>query len=115
MTRHIEKLDEFHFYPRLAQARGISIVFFTKPGCGSCGAWRQVLQQLLAQREDLNVFEVDAEQNTALASEYELFHMPALFVFIDGEYHSPLQSEARLPLFIDALDRALAAPAEEAP
>lgn len=111
----LEPLDEHAFYSRLAETTGISIAFFTKPGCSSCRAWKRLLGELISLHPDVSVFEVDAEQNMALSHEYELFHLPALFLFVDGEFHRELQSEAHLPLLNKAIDAALSAPAMEAP
>lgn len=113
--REIRPLTDHEFYDVLAETFGPSIVFFTKPGCSSCRLWQRLLGELLQLRDDIHVFQVDAEQNMALSNEYELFHLPALFLFVDGEYHCGLQSEARLNSLQAALDDALNSPAEEAP
>ena len=113
--REIRSLNDHGFYARLAETTGPSIVFFTKPGCSSCRLWKRLLEELLQQRDDVDVYLVDAEQNMALSHEYELFHLPALFLFVDGEFHCELQSEARLSHLQAALDVALNSPAEEAP
>ncbi len=113
--RRIRPLNDHEFYARLAEITGPSIVFFTKPGCSSCQLWKRLLGELLQLREDIHVFQVDAEQNMALSHEYELFHLPALFLFVDGEFHCELQTEARLTHLQVALDAALDSPAEEAP
>ena len=113
--RKIRSLNDHEFYNTLAETIGPSIVFFTKPGCSSCHLWKRLLAELLQQREDIHVYQVDAEQNMALSHEYELFHLPALFLFVDGEFHCELQSEARLVHIQAALDTALNSPAEEAP
>lgn len=113
--RRIRPLNDHEFYDALAETIGPSIVFFTKPGCSSCHHWKRLLGELLQLREDIHVFQVDAEQNMALSHEYELFHLPALFLFVDGEFHCELQSEARLTHLQVVLDAALDSPAEEAP
>jgi thioredoxin 1 len=108
-------LNDLDFYEVLGDTRGVSIVFFTKAGCSSCRAWAQLLQQLQQVQPDIHVFSVDAQESAALASEYEIFHLPALFVFVDGNYQAPLQCEARLPVLQRALTDLLALPAVEAP
>ena len=113
--RRIWPLNDHEFYARLAETTGPSIVFFTKPGCSSCRLWKRLLVELLQKRGDIHVYQVDAEQNMALSHEYELFHLPALYLFVDGEFHCELQSEARLAHLETALDVALDSPAEEAP
>ena len=113
--RKIQTLTELEFYSTLADSVGPSIVFFTKSGCSSCRLWQRLLSELLQEQKDLQVYEVDAEQNMGLTHEYELFHLPALFLFVNGEFHCELQTEARLSNLLAAIDVALAAPAEEAP
>ena len=113
--RKIQSLNELEFYRVLAETAGPSVVFFTKPGCSACRFWKRLLDELLQQRHDIHVYQVDAEQNMGLSHEYELFHLPALFLFMDGEFHCELRAEARLPHLLAAIDAALAAPAEEAP
>lgn len=113
--REIQPLNELEFYSTLAETVGPSIVFFTKPGCSACRMWQHLLDELLLQRHDIHVYQVDAEQNMGLTHEYELFHLPALFLFQNGEFHCALQAEARLPHLIAAINAALVAPAEEAP
>ena len=113
--RKIQTLSELEFYSTLADSVAPSIVFFTKSGCSACRLWQRLLDELLQEQKDLQVYEVDAEQNMGLIHEYELFHLPALFLFVNGEFHCELQTEARLSNLLAAIDVALAAPAEEAP
>jgi thioredoxin-like negative regulator of GroEL len=115
IARKIQVLNEHEFYNRLAETLGPCIVFFTKPGCSACRAWKLLLNDLLQHRYDIIVYQVDAEQNMALSHEYELFHLPALYLFVNGEFHCELQVEARLSHLLAGIDAALAAPAEDAP
>jgi thioredoxin 1 len=114
-AREIQVLNEHEFYNRLAETVGPCIVFFTKPGCSACRAWKRLLNDLLQHRHDITVYQIDAEQNMALSHEYELFHLPALYMFVNGEFHCELQVEARLSHLLHGIDAALAAPAEDAP
>ncbi len=113
--RKIQSLNEPEFYSTLADTVGPGIVFFTKPGCSACRLWQRLLGELVQHHQGIQVFQVDAEQNMGLSHEYELFHLPALFLFVDGEFHCELQAEARQSNLLAAIDAALAAPAEEAP
>ena len=64
---------------------------------------------------DLQVFEVDAGEDLALTREFEVFHLPAMFLFRDGEYHCELHSEAQPQRLRAEIDEALAGSAQEAP
>lgn len=105
---------QFDFHARVRAQRGPALLFFTKLGCGSCGKWKQLVQDFV-RHEAVAVFEVDAAQDAALAREFAVFHLPALFLFKDGEYHAALECEASLPRLREALLTLLALPAQEAP
>lgn len=110
-----QKIDEAQFYPTLAETTGIALVFFTRQGCGSCRAWKQLLKQFSLQRHDIHIFELDAEKSMGLINEYEIFHMPALYLFMNGEFHCELQAEASLDALSSGIHDALEQPAHEAP
>lgn len=111
----INRLSQFDFHQRLNETPGVSLVMFSGAHCGACRHWRALLQQLVAEDAGLSLFEVDAGRDEALSREFEVFHLPTLFVFRDGEFHAPLQAEASPESLRRALAEVLAAPAEEAP
>lgn len=111
----IRTLEQFEFHHVLEQTPGLSLVMFTAAACGSCRRFKAVLSEYLERYGDLHVFEVDAERDMAITREFDVFHLPALFLFVDGRYHGAVQSEAHPERLRDALQARLAAPAEEAP
>jgi thioredoxin-like negative regulator of GroEL len=70
---------------------------------------------LARQDPQLHLFEVDAQRDTALVREFEVFHLPSMFLFKDGHFHCALHSPANPDALRRHIDLALAAPAEEAP
>ncbi len=109
------QLTQFDFHQQLAETPGVSIVFFSSPDCGSCRHLKQVLTQLRQQQNDWHFFEVNAQQDAGLVREFELFHLPALFLYSDGEFHCEIQAESRLIAIANAVQHALARPAQEEP
>lgn len=105
---------QFDFHARVRTQRGPALLFFTKLGCGSCGKWKLLLRDFV-RHTAVAVFEVDAEADSALAREFAVFHLPALFLFKDGEYHAALECEASLPRLRETLHTLLALPPQEAP
>lgn len=91
----LQRLDQFNFYSTLADTPGPALVLFTAGACGACRHWKQLLQGF-SRSDGIPGFEVDAGLDQALAQEFELFHLPALFLFVDGEFHRPLQCAANL-------------------
>lgn len=108
-------LSQFEFHHTLASRRGISIVFFSKPGCGSCRKWEQILLAYQHVHPAVSLYHVDVEQEPALAHEFELFHLPAMMLYTNGQFHGELQSEARVSALEKAIQTNLQAPPKEQP
>jgi thioredoxin 1 len=108
-------LEQFEFHHTLDVTPGMSVVMFSARACGACRSFKAMLERYQAQHPTLHLFLVDAERDGALVREFDVFHLPALFLFVDGRYHRPLHCEARPEAFAAALDEARAAPALEAP
>jgi len=108
------ELTEFDFHPRLAATSGVSLVMFSGPDCGACRRLEKHLPQWLSGHAD-RFFKVDVQRSTALARAYEVFHLPALFVFVDGKYHGPLHAEATPAPMIASLQKLISQPAHEEP
>ncbi|WP_342245405.1 thioredoxin family protein [Pseudomonas sp. OTU5201] len=103
-------LDADH---RLLDLSGTSLVIFTSPGCASCRWARQNLPGAALPVDRLCW--IDAGNNGGLVQRYEVFHLPALFVVRNGQFHGALHSSLRREDLIHALGLALAWPAEELP
>jgi len=111
----IKALTQFDFYPQIEQTKGLSLIYFTAHFCASCKHLTHILSQLAEEQKDVSIFQVDAQQDQALVAEYEVFHLPAMFLFHNGHYHAQLQCEARIPNILNAIKRAAELPAEDAP
>ncbi|MES1997683.1 MAG: thioredoxin family protein [Pseudomonadota bacterium] len=111
---HLVELTEFDFHPCLAHSAGVSLVMFSGPDCGSCRRLEKVLPALTAGRV-AHLYKVDVQVSTALAREYEVFHLPSLFLFVDGRFHAPLHAESAPGIFAAAIEHALREPAHEEP
>jgi len=111
----ITPLDEFEFHHTLQQQRGVSLVIFTGRSCSSCHHWLQLLEQHQQHHPERSIFQVDAERSMALTHEFEVFHLPALFLYRDGQYHCPLQSVASSSALKSAIEEALNSAPQEAP
>lgn len=110
----MKNLTEFDFYPTLARTEGLILVLFSSPTCGSC---RTVEKRLPKAAEGCvtDLFKVDVQQSTGLARAFDVFHLPALFLFVDGHFHAQLTCEITSAKLQQAIEDALAMPAEEEP
>lgn len=110
-----ERADQYSFHHRLEELGGNVLVIFTGPACGACRRMKAVLGEPGALPEGTRLLEVDAGIDMALTNEFEVFHLPALFLFRDGRFHAPVDAEP-LPVKVrEAVAAALAAPPQEAP
>ncbi len=98
---------------RLLDLPGTSLVIFTSTGCAACRWARRHLPGTGLPVDRLCW--IDAGDNGGLVQRYEVFHLPAMFVVRNGLFHGALHASLRRDDLIQALDRALARPAEELP
>lgn len=108
------ELTEFDFHQRLNASPGVALVMFSGPDCGSCRRLEKHLPDWLGGSVQ-HLYKVDVQRSTALARSYDVFHLPSLFVFVDGRYHAPLNAEAAPTPMRAALENLLAEPAHEEP
>ena len=115
----IKELVEFNFHPVISDTAGITLVFFTGPQCASCHHLRDLFireqQQFNDHFLDFNVFEIKADKASALVNEFNVFHLPSMFLYQKGQFHCELQSQAHPQRIIEAIELALSKPAEEEP
>ena len=108
-------LEQFEFHQTLESSTGIAIVFFSSKECMSCRHWEKVLEQFSKQRPDISIYKIDAGLDQALTEEFDVFHLPSLFLYNNGKFHCSLQSEANISALEASINQALESPAEEAP
>lgn len=117
------KLDEFNFHQTLGDSSGLVLTFFTGPHCASCHHLRDLftnkIQMLKKHFSEINlpfnVFEIKADKANALVNEFNVFHLPSLFLYQNGQYHCELQTQAHPQKILEAIEFALSKPAEEEP
>jgi len=91
------------------------LVLFTSPECGSCRQIKQLLPKLLETNPDWQLYEVDAQQEMGLTQEFEVFHLPTLFLYNAVSFHCEFRAQATLTDIQDKVAEALQQPAQEAP
>lgn len=111
----LQSLSQFDFHHRLADLGGVSLVAFSSRACGSCRHLGGVLEQVSVLRSDWHIFTVDAEADTALIHEFEVFHLPTMALFTDGHYHAEINAKADVESIIDAIEHSLRQEAQDAP
>jgi thioredoxin-like negative regulator of GroEL len=111
----IATLDQFDFHHLIGVTQGPALVLFHSPGCASCRHWKRLLADYAVLHDNVTLYQIDIQRDMALAHEFGLFHLPALFLYLNGQFHCELQSEARMEDLNAALDAAMDASPQEAP
>lgn len=111
----IIRLSQSSFHPVIEQSQGLVLVVITGPQCRRCHALKQLLSTVDCGLPGLKVYEVCAEEDAAIAQEFEVMHLPAVFLFRDGVFHHHLYFEIHPDKLCLALHQALAAAAEALP
>lgn len=114
-ARLIATIDDDDYHHIVPSQRGNVLVIFTGRGCFGCHVLRRCLHKMLAHGERLTVFEVDAHDNYGLVQEFGVFHLPAMFLYVDGEFHAEIHSPPLARRLRAAIHDALLQPAQEAP
>ena len=89
-----ERLAEGDFHRRIAASSGMAVVLFSAPRCGACRAWKHLLPSALADQASV-FYEVDVSEATGVARYFDIFHLPTIYLYRDGQFHAELQCEAR--------------------
>lgn len=88
-----------------------SLVIFTAPACGACRRLKAVLATLDAPPlPGLAVYDINAEEAPGLLEELAIQHLPALFLYQEGDFHAAIEVELTAAALTAALQAAHAAP-----
>lgn len=107
-------LTEFDYHPTLAQTPGVSLVLFSAPSCGTCRKVEAILAEGGVSSVD-QLYKVDIQQATALARQFEIFHLPSLFLYRDGQFHAIVESEVTPARLDKAIRELLTQAAQDEP
>ncbi len=79
-------LTEATFKEKVLNNEGVSLVDFWAPWCGPCQMVGPVIEEIEKEMEGkIKVGKVNVDEEGALAQEYEIMSIPAVFIFKNGE------------------------------
>ena len=78
-------VNKSNFQEEVLQSDKPVLLDFWAPWCGPCRMVLPLLDEIAAERPDIKVVKVNVDEEGDLASQYEVFSVPTLMVFKNGE------------------------------
>ena len=84
------------------------LVEFWAPWCGPCHQLAPILDQLAAERDDVEVVKINQDDNPLVSARYRVMAVPTMLVFDRGEPIAQLVGARPKSAIVRELDRVLA-------
>ena len=109
----LESLSAFDYYHVLDSRQDPSLVCFTKPSCGGCRTLKKILTDEAFVIPYLRCFEVQAEDAYGIIEELNIFHLPTMLLYYEGELHREIFSVLQPQALRQAIEQAISLPRQE--
>ncbi len=74
-----------NFQEEVVQSDKPVLVDFWAPWCGPCRMVGPILDEIAEEREDLKICKINVDEETELASQFQIMSIPTLLVVKNGE------------------------------
>lgn len=101
----MEKLQNNNFDEKIA--KGIVLVDFYADWCGPCKMLSSVLEELKESYPQVHFYQVNVDEERALAKQYGVMSIPCVLLFKEGSLVSTTMGYSPKPMMENFLQRAL--------
>src|SRR3954467_6630166 len=91
MAGTINKVTDTNFQAALIEADQPVLVDFCAHWLGPWRVVAPILEEIVAEREDLKIVKLNTDENLQTASEYQILAIPTLLIFRNGQVAKRIQ------------------------
>jgi thioredoxin 1 len=84
VTGKLPDVTDASFQAEVLESDKPVLVDFWAPWCGPCRVVHPILEEMLAERDDLRILSLNVDENQQTAATYEVLSIPTLILFRDG-------------------------------
>jgi thioredoxin 1 len=82
---NLPEVTDGNFQAEVIENEKAVLVDFWAPWCGPCRVIAPSLEEIAAEREDLEIVKLNVDDNQATAARYDVMSIPTLILFKNGE------------------------------
>jgi thioredoxin 1 len=84
VTGKLPDVTDATFKSEVLDSESPVLVDFWAPWCGPCRVVHPILEEMLAERDDIRIVSLNVDENQQTAANYEVLSIPTLILFKDG-------------------------------
>ncbi|MEL7666086.1 MAG: thioredoxin [Candidatus Shapirobacteria bacterium] len=96
-------LDNSNFDREIINFSGTALVDFWAPWCGPCTMLSPIIDEIEAEIKDLKVAKVNVDENSDLASKFNISSIPCVLIFKEGRLIDTLIGFRQKREYLDAI------------
>ena len=96
-------LDNSNFDREIINFSGTALVDFWAPWCGPCTMLSPIIYEIEAEIKDLKVARVNVDENSDLASKFNISSIPCVLIFKEGRLIDTLIGFRQKREYLDAI------------
>ena len=84
MTGKLPDVTDGTFQAEVLESEQAVLVDFWAPWCGPCRVVHPILEEIVAEREDLRIVSINVDDNQETAARFDVLSIPTLILFKSG-------------------------------
>ncbi len=96
-------LTSTNFDQEIINFSGTAIIDFWAPWCGPCTMLSPVIDEIEAENKDLKIAKVNVDENSDLASKFNISSIPCILIFKQGQLTNTIIGFRQKQEYLDAI------------